>query len=128
MKNITDFISAPCKNFFKNAQNWYEVKTKCTIDQIIKKKSFFLSVIFKMKFKNNVCFNSTSKTLKYHLNVSQLSDQCYSGFLLSIPTKKSKHFFFVEIFFLGLQKNYISFGVEISKSDWVYCLYLYELA
>ena len=54
---------------------------------------FFLRIFFKMKFKNNVCFNLTTKTPKYHLDVSQLSDQCFSSFLLSLLTKKRSIFF-----------------------------------
>ena len=47
-----------------------------------------------MNFKNNVCFNLTTQTSKYHFGVRQFSDQCFSHFLLSLLTKKSKHFFF----------------------------------
>jgi hypothetical protein len=68
---------------------------------------FILSIFFKMKFKNNVCFNLTPKTSKYHLDVSQLSDQCLNSFLLRLLTKKSKHFFFRK-FSRGSLKNHIS--------------------
>jgi hypothetical protein len=61
---------------------------------------FFPRIFFKMKFKNNVCLNLTTRTLKYHLDVSQLSDQCFRSFLLSLLTKKSKHFLF-ENFLVG---------------------------
>jgi hypothetical protein len=49
--------------------------------------SFFLSIFFKMNSKNYVRFNLTTKTSKYHLDVNQLSDQCFSGLLI----EKSKH-------------------------------------
>jgi hypothetical protein len=55
---------------------------------------FFLSIFQKMKLKNNVCLNLTTQTSKYRLDVSQLSHQCFTGFLLSLLSKKSKHFFF----------------------------------
>jgi hypothetical protein len=51
-----------------------------------------------MKLKNNVCSNLISKTSKYRLDVSQLSHQCFTGFLLSLLSKKSKHFFFRKFF------------------------------
>jgi hypothetical protein len=51
---------------FENGPNWLGMITKCTTDQIIKKKfeifvffRFFFKYFFKMKLKNNVCFNLT---------------------------------------------------------------------
>ena len=46
-----------------------------------------------MKLKNNVCSNLTTKTSKYRLEESQLSHQCFISSLLSLLSKKSKHFF-----------------------------------
>ena len=60
--------------------------------------NFFPSIFFKKKKKNYVCFNLTTKTSKYHLDVSQLSDQCFRGFLLGLLSKKSKHIFFEKFF------------------------------
>jgi hypothetical protein len=51
-----------------------------------------------MNQKNYVCFNLTTETSKYHLDVSQLSDQCFRGFLFSLLSKKSKQIFFRKIF------------------------------
>jgi hypothetical protein len=59
--------------------------------KILKFSRFF--DFLKMKFKNNACFNLTTKTSKYHLDVSQLSGQCFRGFLLSLLSKKSKDSF-----------------------------------
>ena len=50
----------------------------------------FLSILFKMKYKNDVSFNENAKTPKYYINVSQLSDQCFRGFFLSLLSKKSR--------------------------------------
>jgi hypothetical protein len=52
-----------------------------------------LSIFSKMKVKFNVCSNLTTQTSKYRLDVSQLSHQCFTGFPLSLLSKKSKHFF-----------------------------------
>jgi hypothetical protein len=104
---------------FKNASNWYGVITKCNTDQIIKKIRVFrvFLIFFKYFFQNEVRFNLTSKTSKYYLDVSQLSDQCYSGFLLSLPTKNRSTFF--RNFSLGSpKKSYFEFEIEISKRDW----------
>jgi hypothetical protein len=46
-----------------------------------------------MNLKNNICFNLTTKTSKYHIDVSQLSDQCFGGFFLRILTKNRSNFF-----------------------------------
>jgi hypothetical protein len=54
---------------------------------------FFLSIFFKMNFKNYICYNLTTKTSKYHLDLIQLSDQCFRGFPLSLLLKKSKHIY-----------------------------------
>ena len=43
----------------------------------------------------NVCFNLTTKTSKHQLDVSQLSDQCFSSFLLSLLTKNRSTFFLI---------------------------------
>ena len=53
---------------------------------------------FRIKSLNNVCLNLTTKTSKYRLDVSQLSHQCFTGFFLSLLSKKSKHFFFRNFF------------------------------
>ena len=105
---------------FENGSNLFGMITKCTTDQIIKKNSkflcffdFFLSIFFKMKFKNNVCFNLTTKTWKFHLDVSQFSDQCFCGFLLIILSKKSKHIFFLKLFHVTFKNLYFEYGVEI---------------
>ena len=73
----------------------------------------FFYYVFKMKFKNNVCFNLTTKTSKYHLEVSQFSDQCFCGFLLILLSKKSKHIFFRKFFHVTFKNLYFEFGVEI---------------
>jgi hypothetical protein len=39
---------------------------------------FFLNIFFKRKFKNNVLFNLTTKTTKYHLGVSQFFSEIFS--------------------------------------------------
>jgi hypothetical protein len=94
----------------KNAPDWYGVIIKCTKNQIIKFShffDFFLSIFWKMKLKKNVCSNLTTKTSEYRLDVSQLSHQCFTSFLLSLLSKKSKHFYF-EFFLENDQKNHIS--------------------
>ena len=47
----------------ENASNWFWVITKCTTEQIIENPKFSrFFIFFEMKFKNNVCFNLTTKT------------------------------------------------------------------
>ena len=65
---------------------------------------FFLRIFFKKTFKNTVCFNLTTKTSKYHLNVSQVSDQCFRGFRVWANFQKNRSTFFFEIFLRDLLK------------------------
>jgi hypothetical protein len=76
-------------------------KSAITISKIFR---FFLSIVLKIKFKNNVCFNLTTDTSKYHLDISPLSNKFFTGFLLSLLSKKSKPNFFPEFFSRDLEK------------------------
>jgi hypothetical protein len=51
--------------------------------------SKFSHIFSKMKLKNNVSLNLTTNTSKYHLDVSQLFDQGFTGFLLSLFSTKN---------------------------------------
>ena len=64
----------------------------------------FFRFFSKWTNKNYVYFYLTTETLRYHLDCSKFSDQCFNGFLWSLLSKKSKHFFF-EIFSWVLKKN-----------------------
>ena len=94
-----------CKNVLSLVKIGKMVKfTNYYIDVFLHKNiiwqtfSIFISIFLKIKLKNNVCSNLTTQTSKYRLNLSQLSHQCFTGFLLSLLSKKSKHFFFRKFF------------------------------
>jgi hypothetical protein len=71
-----------------------------------------------MKFKNNVSFNRTTKTSKYHLDVRQLSDQCFSSLLT-----KNQSSFFRKCSRVSLKKSYFEFKVEIQKmTEFIVCI------
>ena len=86
---------------------------------LIKSKKFrnfcFFSIFFRVMLQNNVCVNLTTKTSKYRIDVSQLSLQCYLGFLISLLSKKPKHIF-VQKHFQGLWKiQILSLGSKFDK-------------
>ena len=104
----------------KHSSNLYRVIIECSTNPFIKKKfieiyAFFLEIYAFFDFlEKNVCLNFTTQTSKYRLDVSQLSHQCFTGVLLNLLSKKSKHFFF-EID----QKNHISsFSWKFQIRSW----------
>jgi hypothetical protein len=85
---------------------------KCTTKLSKKNRNFrVFSIVAFFRFKNNVCFNKTTKTLKYHLDVSQLADKCFHGFLSGLLYEA-----FFSKFFLWVLKNIIfSKGRNLEK-------------
>jgi hypothetical protein len=72
---------------------------------------FFKGIFLKMTLKNNVCLNLNTETSKYRLNVSQLSHQYFTGFLLSLLSKNRS------TFFLEISKNHISsYSLKLQKT------------
>jgi hypothetical protein len=87
--------NAPIQSFIKVETNPYNKKLFFENFAFFR---FFSNYFLKMKLKNNFCLNLTTKTSKHHFDVSQLSDQCYTGFLLSLRLIKLKPIFFVFFF------------------------------
>jgi hypothetical protein len=84
---------------------------------------FFSKYFLQNELKKLHLLKFNNKTSKYNLVVRQLSDQCFSDFLLSLLIKISKHFFF-EIFLFGRQKNPISSLRSKSKKvlEFIVCI------
>ena len=58
-----------------------------------------------LNLKNNVRLTLTTPTSKYHLDVRESSDQCFTGFLLRLIEKIKAHFF-RKLFHVTLNKSY----------------------
>ena len=107
----------------KNAPNqlfmfWTHKTTQMTtkkFSKILRFFDFFLSIFLKIMFKNNVCVNLTTKTSKYRVEVSQLSLQCFSSFLLSLLSKNRSTFFFGNFFTWPWKIHIFCLGSKLKK-------------